>query len=247
MGASQIVLQGFERFDLAKIAADKDRFVGVTIDPDTGDAILDVGAVAGAGQSNFLADYGDGTLVQFVQDFDISAANGQLGSLTSSAVFHERPGMELDYSGDIVLSSNWNLGAGVVNVAGAVAAGLMAELPTVAGKYYVLPGKEGEVFQDFTTLTYRTDHGSVEGEPGILTIRAGGTLDIKGSITDGFFQFRDQNDPDYLNEVLGGGNKQYAPYLLTGCIGVQGPWQFARRTRAHQHRSEQCAQQSGAL
>jgi filamentous hemagglutinin family protein len=216
-GASQIVLQGFERFDLAKIAADPD-FVGVTIN-DAGQAVLDVGAVAGTGQSNFLADYGNGTLVQFVQDFDISAANGQLGSLTSSAVFHERPGMELDYSGDIVLSSNWNLGAGVVDVAGAVAAGLMAQLPTVDGKYYVLPGKEAEVFQDFTTLTYRTDHGSVDGEPGVLTIRAGGTLDIKGSITDGFFQFRDQTDPDYLNEVLGGGNKLYTPYLLTGCIG----------------------------
>ena len=219
-GASQIVLQGFERFDLAKIAAETDRFVGVSIDPNTGNAILDVGAVAGSGQSNFLADYGNGTLVQFVQDFDISAANGQLGSLTSSAAFHARPGMELDYSGDIVLSTNWNLGAGVVDVAGAVAAGLMAELPTVAGKYYVLPGKEGAVFQDFTTLTYRTDHGSVEGEPGILTIRAGGTLYINGSVTDGFFQFRDQNDPDYLNEVLGGGNKLYTPYLATACVST---------------------------
>jgi len=219
-GASEIVLQGFEQFDLAKIAADQD-FVGVTIN-DSGQVVLDVGAVAGAGQSNFLADYANGTLVQFVQDFDISAANGQLGSLASSAVFHERPGMELDYSGDIVLSSNWNLGAGVVDVAGAVAAGLMAALPSVEGKYYVLPGKEGEVFQDFTTLTYRTDHGSVEGEPGILTIRAGGDLDIKGSITDGFFQFRDQTDPDYLNETLGGGHKLYTPYLTGTCFGLAG-------------------------
>ncbi len=94
--------------------------------------------------------------------------------------------MELDYSGDIVLSSNWNLGAGVVDVAGAVAAGLMAELPTVEGKYYVLPGDEAAVFQKYTTMVYRTG-GSVDGEPGILTIRAGGNLDIKGSITDGFF------------------------------------------------------------
>jgi len=226
-GASEIVLQGFERFDLAKIAADPN-FVGVTIN-DSGQAVLDVGAESGQGQSNFLADYANGTLVQFVQDFDISAANGQLGSLTSSAVFHERPGMELDYSGDIVLSSNWNLGAGVVDVAGAVAAGLMAALPSIDGKYYVLPGKEGEVFQDFTTLTYRTDHGSVDGEPGILTIRAGGTLDIKGSITDGFFQFHDQTDPDYLNEALGGGHKLYTPFLTGTCFGGAcdsiGEWQ----------------------
>jgi hypothetical protein len=216
-GASSVVLEGFKRFDLAAIAADHN-FVGVTID-DQGQAVLDVGAVAGAGQSNFLADDADGTLVQFVQGFDISAANGHLGSLASSAVFHEQPGMELDYSGNIVLSSNWNLGAGVVDVAGAVAAGLMAQLPTISGKYYVLPGMEGEVFQRFTNLTYRTG-GSVDGEPGILTIRAGGTLDIEGSITDGFFQFHNQNDPDYLNMALGGGNKIYTPYLVTNCTGV---------------------------
>ncbi|MBV9064090.1 MAG: hypothetical protein JOY77_14355, partial [Alphaproteobacteria bacterium] len=215
-GARSIVLEGFKEFDLEKIAEDPN-FVGVTIN-DKGQIVLDVGATGTDGQLNFLADYGDGTLVQFVQDFDISAANGHLGDLTSSKVFHEDPGMELDYSGDIVLSSNWNLGAGVVDIAGAVAAGLMAELPTVDGKYYVLPGMEGKVFEDFTTMTYRVG-GSVYGEPGILTIRAGGTLDIKGSITDGFFQFHDQNDPDYLNMGLGGGDKLYSAYLLTGCNG----------------------------
>ncbi|HEX3943501.1 MAG TPA: filamentous hemagglutinin N-terminal domain-containing protein, partial [Rhizomicrobium sp.] len=218
-GATSVVLEGFKKFDLAEIAADPD-FVGVTIN-DKGQAVLDLGATGEDGQLNFLADYGDGSLVQFVQDFDISDANGQLGSLTSSKVFHEDPGMELDYSGDIVLSSNWNLGAGVVNIAGAVAAGLMAELPTVEGKYYVLPGMEGEVFQKFTSLTYRTD-GSIYGEPGILTIRAGGTLDIKGSITDGFFQFHDQTDPDYLNMELGGGDKIYSAFIPTGCFGGCG-------------------------
>ncbi|HWA03364.1 MAG TPA: filamentous hemagglutinin family protein [Rhizomicrobium sp.] len=226
-GAREVVVQGFERFDLAQIAADPN-FVGVTINED-GQAVLDVGAEAGDGQANFLADYADGSLVQFIQDFDISAADGHLGALTSMDVFHERPGMELDYSGDIVLSSNWNLGAGVVDIQGAVAAGLMAELPTVEGKYYVLPGKEQEVFEDFTTLTYRTDHGSVYGEPGILTIRAGGTLDIQGSITDGFFQFHDQTDPDYLNMMLGGGDKIYTPFIFTGCAfgdcNLVGGWQ----------------------
>ena len=53
----------------------------------------------------------------------------------------------------------------------------------------------------------------------MLTIRAGGTLDIQGSITDGFFNFHDQTDPDYLNKMLGGGNKIYDPYLVTGCTG----------------------------
>src|SRR5262249_42199939 len=78
-------------------------------------------------------------------------------------------------------------------------------------------GMDAKVFAEFTHLTYRTD-ASVTGEPGILTIRAGGDLDIEGSITDGFFQFHDQNDPDYLNQVLGGGAKSYTAIISTSCI-----------------------------
>ena len=68
-----------------------------------------------------------------------------------------------------------------------------------AGQYYVvLPGMEARlIFSGFTTMTYRVG-GSVSGEPGMLTLRAGGNLDLHGSITDGFFQFRDQTDPQYL-------------------------------------------------
>src|SRR5262249_48659737 len=91
---SSVVLEGFKQFDLAAIAADPN-FVGVTIN-DQGQAVLDLAAVAGTGQSNFLADYGNGTLVQFVQDFDVSSAYGKLNGLASSSVFHARPGMELD-------------------------------------------------------------------------------------------------------------------------------------------------------
>ena len=212
-GATSIVLEGFKQFDLAAIAADPN-FVGVTIN-DQGQAVLDLAAVAGTGQSNFLADYGSGTLVQFVQDFDISSSYGNLNGLASSSVFHARPGTELDYSGDIVLASNWNLGAGVVDVNAAYNAGLMGLLPD--GKYYILPGMDARVFAEFTHLTYRVGD-SVTGEPGILTIRAGGELDIEGSITDGFFQFHDQNDPDYLNQVLGGGDKFYTAVISTSCI-----------------------------
>ncbi|HWA92167.1 MAG TPA: filamentous hemagglutinin family protein [Rhizomicrobium sp.] len=215
VGASSIVVQAFKRFDLAEIAANPD-FVGVTINED-GQAVLDVGADAGAGQLNWLADLGAGTLVDFIQNFDISAADAHLGALTGMDAFHERPGMELDYSGDIILASNWNLGAGTVNLDDAVAAGDMAILDST-GDYYVLPGKEEDILEHYTTMTYRTDHGSVFGEPGVLTIRAGGNLDIKGSITDGFFLFHDQTDPDYLNMMLGGGDKLYTPYLVTGCI-----------------------------
>jgi len=214
-GASAIVLEGFERFELGTIAGDPN-FVGVTINS-LGQAVLDVGAIAGAGQANFLADNAPGTLVNFVQNFDISASYGNLGGLASQADFSARPGMELDYAGDIVLASNWNLGAGTVNVAGAVAAGLMAPEPTIPGDYYVLPGDEAQVFSQFTTMTYRVG-GSVTGAPGILTIRAGGNLDLDGSITDGFFQFADQTDPNYLDIALGGGNRVYTPYIAPGCF-----------------------------
>ncbi|MBV9992137.1 MAG: filamentous hemagglutinin family protein [Alphaproteobacteria bacterium] len=226
VGASQISVQAFKKFDLAAIAADPD-FVGVVIDGN-GRAVLDLGAHNG---TNFLADYADGSLVQFVQDFDVSAADGHLGGLVTdeamSKVFHERPGMELDYDGDIVLASNWNLGAGSVDVDAAVKAGDMAKLDD--GKFYILPGKEADVFSRFTKLTYRTDKGAVDGEPGVLTIRASGTLDLKGSITDGFFNFHDQTDPDYLNMMLGGGAKTYNGFVQSSCHGacdLVGNWQM---------------------
>ena len=217
-GASSIVLEGFERYDLATIANDPD-FVGVTINAQ-GQAVLNLATIAGAGQSNFLADNATGTLVNFIQNFDISGSYGNLGGLASQANFHARPGTELDYAGDIVLVSNWNLGAGTVNVAGAVAARLMAPDPSVPGAYYVLPGDEGQVFSQFTNLTYRVG-GSVSGEPGVLTIRAGGNLDLNGSISDGFFQFADQTNPNYLNFALGGGDRVYTPYITPGCFDGQ--------------------------
>ncbi len=221
-GASSIVLQGFQRYDLAQIANDPN-FVGVTINSQ-GQAVLDVGATGSNGQVNFLADNASGTLVNFIQTFNISSDYGNLNGLASLPNFHARPGVELDYSGDIVLSSNWNFGAGTVNVPAAVAAGLM--LPVIPGctsncQYYVVPGDEGLIFSKYTSLTYRVD-GSVLGEPGILALRAGGTLDIgtpgnPASITDGFFQFGDQNDPNYLSAAMGQGNQYWIPYINAAC------------------------------
>ncbi|MEI9930395.1 MAG: hypothetical protein WDM89_07525 [Rhizomicrobium sp.] len=219
-GASDIIVQGFEKFDLQQIASDPN-FVGVTIN-DQGQAVLDLGATGTGDQVNWLSGEGAGTLVDFIHNFDISSADSHLGNLTSSGVFNERPGMELDYSGDIVLSTNWNLGAGTVDINAAVAAGDMVQMSD--GKYYVVAGKEQDIWSKYTSLLYRTDtdgdgQGNVDGEAGMLTIRAGGNLEIDGSISDGFFNFHDQTDPDYLNEALGGGNKIYNPYLTTGCLG----------------------------
>ncbi len=221
-GASAIDLEGFERWNLANIADDPN-FVGVTIDQQ-GQAVLNVGTQAGQGQANFLADDAAGTVVNFIQNFNVSADYANLGGLASQSNFHARPGVELDYSGDIVLASNWNLGAGTVNVAAAVKAGLMMLVDpncTSNCQYYVLPGDEGEIFSKYTSLTYRVG-GSVLGEPAVLTIRAGGNLDIEGSLTDGFFQLGDQNDPNYLNVALGGGDRFYIPYLIAQCEGQNG-------------------------
>ena len=143
-----------------------------------------------------LADYGVGTLVQFVRDFDISAAYAGLGGLAAQGNFHARPGMELNYAGDIVLKSNWNLGAGTVNQASAIAAGVMAMDPLL-GKAYVVAGQEGRLLRDHTTMVYRTG-GSILGEAGVLTLRAEGDIELKGSISDGFFQFSDTLDSKYI-------------------------------------------------
>ena len=194
-GAREIMLEGFKRFDLADLAT-RPGFVGVTING-KGQAELDLAAQA-AGKLNVLADYGAGTLVQFVRDFDISAAYAGLGSLAAQGNFHARPGMELNYAGDIVLKSNWNLGAGTVNQAAAIAAGVMAIDPLM-GKAYVVPGQEGRLLRDYTTMVYRTG-GSILGEAGVLTLRAEGNVELKGSISDGFFQFADTFDAKY-NEI----------------------------------------------
>jgi len=220
-GASSIVLEAFQRYDLGALAADFTTnpayagYDGVAIV--NGQAVLDLTQTTG--KTNFFADLGasgdPATIVNFIQGFNLS--NSNLGDLTAgTGVFHARPGVELDYSGDIVLSTNWNLGAGSVDVAGAAQAGLMTFDPRT-NKYFVNAGDESQVFSQFTNLTYRTDNGAVTGEPGVLTLRAGGTLDLKGGITDGFFAFYDQTDPNYLSYQLGGGARVYQVGLVPGC------------------------------
>ncbi|MEH0196577.1 filamentous hemagglutinin family protein [Caulobacter sp. CCNWLY153] len=211
-GADSVTVEGYKAYDLGEIAVGG-QFSGVTIS--NGVATLDLAAT---GKPNFLADTTAGTLADFIRRFDISAAYGQLGGLASAANFHARPGVELNYAGDLVLSSNWNLAAGVVNVSGAVSAGLMALHPSLAGAYYVKPGSEGALLADYADMTYRVG-GKASGEAGVLTLRAGGDLTLKGSITDGYFTFGDQTDPAYLNTVLGGGSKVYNGSVNGACVG----------------------------
>lgn len=213
-GADSVVLEGYKAFDLAAVAADG-RFTGVSVSGDT--ATLNLAATA-PGQVNFLADTATGTLSDFIQTFDVSNVYGRLGGLAGQANFHARPGVELNFDGSIVLASNWNFGAGTVDVAGATAAGLMAAHPGIAGAVYVLPGSEGRILADYTTMTYRVG-GKASGESGVLTLRATDDVDIEGSITDGFFTFGDQSDPAFLARALGGGPRAYDGYLASTCPG----------------------------
>jgi filamentous hemagglutinin family protein len=214
-GASSIVLDGFERFRLAALA-NTAGLVGVSISGNT--ATLDLNAATAPRTANALSG-ANGPVVRFVQNFNLSSDYAALGGLAALPTFHARPEVELDFLGNIVLASNWNLGAGVVNIAAAVAHHLMAPDPGLPGQYYVvgatahdLAANEALILADYTTATYRVG-GSFLGQPGILTIRAGGNLTLNGSITDGFFQFADQTDPNYLNQVLGGGDRVYQASL----------------------------------
>lgn len=211
-GAREIAVEGVRVFDLGLLAggATCAQAADICINV-AGQAVLDLAATPGA---NRLADRLPGSVVEFVQDFAIDTT--KLGTLANDPTLVLRPGVELAYSGDIVLASNWNLGAGTVDTAQAVAAKLMAASPIDPKLLYVVPGAEASVLENFTTFLYRTG-GSAAGTAGVLTLRAGGDLDIRGSITDGFFAFGDQTEPTYLSYQLGGGDRSYRPALLTQC------------------------------
>jgi hypothetical protein len=132
-----------------------------------------------------------------------------------------------------VLASNWNLGAGIVNVKAAEAAGLMKVDP-ISGQAFVVSGDEGALLANFTKLIYRVD-GSPTGAAPIINFRASGNLTLQGSLSDGFFEFRDQYDPTYLSlsnpstptlqlqffSDFSGNYLTFAQYLAEG--GFNGP------------------------
>ncbi len=242
IGAQEIDLVGFKRWDLEQVA-NSGLYKGVSYDPATDTVSLDVaedldtadvnGHMTPVGGVNFLGDNDPGTVVDFVQNFDVSAGYGKLGGLAQLSNFHARPGIDLAATGNITLNSSWNLGAGTVNLAAAEARGYatrIADLATAGvdtSGYVINSGSESNVFAELTTLTYRTNHGSVSGEAPDVDLRAGGNLRLNGSLTDGFFTFRDQTDETYrlrntsgtapwtsyllsLNGGFGGGNGQTA-------------------------------------
>jgi len=216
-GARSTEIEAFRRFDLQAIAA-TGQFTGLSADGTRLDA-----AATGAAP-NFLADIAPGTLPDFVRNFSVSASNG-----SNLAGFTVRPGIELTSNADLTLDSILNLGAGqITDYAAAEAAGLLEKSPLGPDangqpRYQVVanaPGRafenETKLFNQFVDMTYRVG-GSVGGAAPVLTLRATGDLDVKNSITDGFFTFHDRTNADYISYQLGGGDRNFNPAVLLTC------------------------------
>jgi filamentous hemagglutinin family protein len=204
-GASSVTVEAFKVFETGKSG-----FTGV-IDP--------------ANQSGFYGNCNaqgvcSGTLIDFVQNFALSAASQKKFGAISSDILHLQPGIELVNNntsinnGDITVASAWNLGAGnagfLVNSTAfknggvTVPAGTVvtdkngALLPQYAGYKAALAFVQGA--SQITNLFYRVG-GSATGEAGTLTLRATRDVVVNASITDGFFQTEDRLNPGYLRQV----------------------------------------------
>ncbi len=99
-----------------------------------------------------------------------------------------------------------------------------------ASGYVIKSGAESSVLAYNTRLTYRTNHGDVRGEAPVLSLRAGGALDIKGSLSDGFFVFRDQSDKTYRQALGKTYNTDYILTLNGGFVGF-GPTNNSPQTQ----------------
>jgi filamentous hemagglutinin family protein len=225
-GASSVTVEAFKVFDSSN------GFDG-TIDP-----------------ANNQAFYGDcnsvgvcsGVLPNFVETFALSAGSQQKFAGIAPAALHLQPGIELVSSGDITVASAWNLGSGIAgNLVNAVAFTL-PDGNTVAAGSRVVTDQYGALLPQYATdyagqplaflngvssiqsLFYRVGSNPL-GEAGTLTIRAGGDLNIAASITDGFFQTQNRQDPTYVQSTIAwynqafGGNTNLTDvggYLIAG-------------------------------
>jgi len=83
---------------------------------------------------------------------NVNAIKSRLG-ISGNSVYHVRPGVEIDSSGDLALSADWNFCGTGAGCAGSV---------------------------------WRYTNGSSSVEPGYLTLRAAGNLNLNNNLTDGF-------------------------------------------------------------
>jgi filamentous hemagglutinin family protein len=215
VGASTKQIEGYYTWNLDQIAANG-YYDGVS---QNGNGVALSITQTG---NNILSDVFvgfDGTLSVpwFIQNFAITAADGS--DLSS---FRQRPGVNLVSSGDIVLTTNWNLAAGTLDTAGALAAGYLKAIPELGQMadgtpyYAVVSGDEGALLANNVSFLYRVG-AKASGEAGIFTFNAGGNLDIQGSISDGFFTFADKSDPTWINYQLGGNSRTFDAALLATC------------------------------
>ncbi|MFK4655704.1 filamentous hemagglutinin family protein [Bradyrhizobium japonicum] len=147
--------------------------------------------IGGAGTGN--AFFGDtvsqitkGTWSYNGQSYGFTNLFTRLSPLVNSLgadVVHVQPGVDLVNSkGDITVSSNWNLAAGVVDRG--------KPSPTIFNPA-----------SDYIDFTYRlaTPWGGLDA--GALSLRAAGNINVNASISDGFFQFANYLDPVYAGKV----------------------------------------------
>ncbi|WP_421848891.1 filamentous haemagglutinin family protein [Novosphingobium sp.] len=214
-GAQSVSVEGYKTYNLDEIGT-SGLYSGVIATPNA--VFLDTTPDG----NNILSDVfkgADGTasIPWFIQHFGVSAVDG-----SSLAGMRLRPGVDLVSATDIALTTNWNLAAGTVNVAKAIADGLMTEIPELGPGpgnkpyYAVVAGQEGNLLENYTAFLYRVG-AKASGEAGVISLRAGGGLDIAASISDGFFTFADKSDPTWINYQLGGGDRTYNPALLLSC------------------------------
>ncbi len=140
-----------------------------------------------------------------------------------------RPGVELATGGSIETTTQWNLAAASFSpqqLQAAVDAGVLQVIPELSTRRAdpvprrARPGGRAARPVRDVPLPHRWRLG--RGEAPVVTIRAGGELTINRSISDGFFTFRDNSDPTYINWQLGGGNRAYSPAIQFTCGTATG-------------------------
>lgn len=227
VGAGSIEVEGVREYDLNAIAS-SGLYSGVH-DEGNGAVSLNLAdTLASTGLNNILADDfvgADGTrsVVDFVRTFAVTTVDGS--SLGDARL---RAGVELDATGGIDLATNWNLGAGTLDQQGALAAGLLQVIPQLGVHadgtpyYAVVAGADAALLRNYVTMSYRTG-GLATGEAAVLTLRAGGTLGVAHSISDGFFSFGDRTDPRYMSYQLS---------RADGTTGILAPYSVAANSAA---------------
>ncbi len=215
-GAAVRQIEGYYTYNLDNIAASglydgvSATGTGVVLDPTpTGNNIL---------SDDVVGPDKTPSIPVFIQNFSVAPIDGT----TVFSDFSLRPGVNLISAGDIALVNNWNLAAGSLNTHAALTAGLLQAIPELGLRpqgdpyYAVVAGSEGNLLSDYVTFNYRVG-GTARGQAGVFTFAAGGNLDLAASISDGFFNFADKSDANWIAYQLGGGNRTYNPALLASC------------------------------